>query len=304
MEYAAEVHNVSKWFGAKQVLNDVTLRLPKGKVFGLLGPNGAGKTTLITILTGLTTADSGQVKVLGMDVNDHSYQIRKRTNLMRGFSGAPRGLDCMSLLESYMRLYGTWNPRRAKQLLTKVGLAGEPGWVSEFSSGMRQRFFFAKALCNDPDLLFLDEPTVGLDVDAALSLRKSIAELRDSGKTVLLTTHHLLEAEELCDTIALINHGRIIAQGSPQQLKRLVKENEIVRIGSPEVRSVVRVIRHIIGVRDVVAKRDFVEAVVSDRRVLRKILMVLAESKFLNVTSVELVEPPLEEAFLKLVRRS
>lgn len=175
--------------------------------------------------------------------------------------------------------------------------------MSEFSSGMRQRFFFAKALCNDPEVVFMDEPTVGLDVESALTLRREIRELRRSGKTILLTTHYMLEAEELCDEIALISHGRIAASGTPSQLKGLVKEKEIVRISSPDAISVARVLRRIPGVWAVAPRKDYVEAEVRDHRVLKRILAALSESKFLSVSCVELVEPPLEEAFIKLVKK-
>jgi ABC-2 type transport system ATP-binding protein len=302
--HAVEVTHLSKWFGGKKALDDVTLRIPRGKVFGLLGPNGAGKTTLITILAGLTTADAGEAKVLGLDVRRDVHAVRVRIGLMRGFSGAPHGMKAPELLEYYMRLYDRWNPKRARQLLESVKLWGEPGYVSDFSSGMRQRFFFAKALCNDPDLLFLDEPTVGLDVDAALLLRRRISELRETGKTVLLTTHHLIEAEQLCDEIALINHGRIVAQGTPAELRRLVKEKEVVRVASPDADGVARELRRVRGVWGVYRRKTFVEAVVSDPRVLKRILERLAHSKYLPVTRIELVEPPLEEAFLKLVGKS
>jgi len=301
--YAVEVKGLCKRFGSTQALDNVSLQIPRGKVFGLLGPNGAGKTTLISILSGLTTADSGSAKVLGLDVHKHTREVRRRINVLRGFSGAPHGLKAIHLMEYYMRLYNCWNEKRARELLESVGLLENTSAVSEFSSGMRQRFFLAKVQCNDPEVLFMDEPTVGLDVEAAIALRRKIRELRQTGKTILLSTHYMLEAEELCDEIALINKGKIIARGTPRQLKGLVKEREVVRVFSPDARSVARLLQRIPSVWAVSPKRDFVEAEVRDHRVLKRILSALASSKYLDVTCVEMVEPPLEEAFLRLVKK-
>lgn len=302
IENAVEVRNLSKFFGAKKVLDDVTLDIPKGKVFGLLGPNGAGKTTLISVITGLLKIDSGSVRVLGLDSETSSFEIRKRINVMRGFTRAPRGMTGLQLMKYYMLLYDCWDEGKAKKLIESVGLASETGSVSKYSTGMRQRFYFAKALCNDPELLLLDEPTNGLDVDAALEVRKKLSELRESGKTILLTTHYLLEAEELCDEIALLNKGRIIARGTPESLKRMVKEREVVRVACKDAALIESVLKNIPGVKTTIVKKDFVEAVVESEKVLKNIMKLLSKSS-LQVTGIELVEPPLEEAFMKLVKR-
>ena len=298
-----EISHLTKRYGDVTALDDISLNVRKGIVFGLLGPNGAGKTTLISILVGLSTADSGKVTIEGLDAWTQMHDIRKRINMMRGFTEAPSGLDSMELMEYYMRLYECWDRKKAKKLLEGVLLGDVKGQVHDFSSGLRQRFFFAKALCNDPDVIFLDEPTVGLDVDSAIAMRKQIATLRDQGKTVLLTTHYLLEADELCDEIALINKGKIIAQGTPSQLKNLVKDKEIIRITTPDCGNVIKAIRKIHGVKNPEEKSHYVEAEITDWKAYKKVLSALSTENSVKVTAIEMVEPPLEEAFIKLVNR-
>lgn len=305
MENAVLIQNLSKTFTPKgkpvKALTDINLEIKKGEVFGLLGPNGAGKTTLISILTGLVSKDKGGVcTVDGIDVDNYD-ELHSRINLMRGFSGATRGMSAYVMLEYYMRLYSVFNAKKRDALLKEVGLwERRDQYVSDYSSGLRQRFFLAKALCNNPNVLFLDEPTVGLDIEAANALRAKILELKSLGKTILLTTHYLHEAEMLCDRIALINHGKIIALGTPNELKTMVKEREVVRISSAKPKEIAKKIEGTKGVQSVKITKEHVDVTVSDRKSARRVFEIASRSEF-EPQSVTIVEPDLEEVFTKLV---
>ncbi len=303
-ENAVLIKNLYKSFGSKgktvKALTDINLEIKTGEVFGLLGPNGAGKTTLISILTGLVSKDEGTCVVDGIDVDNYT-QLHSRINVMRGFSGASRGMSASTMLEYYMRLYNVFDAGKRDALLKEVGLWDRKDqYVSDYSSGLRQRFFLAKALCNNPNVLFLDEPTVGLDIEAANALRAKILELKKQGKTILLTTHYLHEAEMLCDRIALINHGRIIALGTTAQLKKLVKEREVVRISCAKPKDAANKIDGLKGVQKVLVTKDHVDVTVSDRAAARRVFEIAAQSEF-EPQAVTIVEPDLEEVFTKLV---
>lgn len=224
--YAVIADNVSKTFpGGHRALDHVDLSIREGAIHGLLGPNGAGKTTLIAILCGLTLPDEGRIEVCGLDVARHLHQVQAQVNMVRGFSGVLEKVTARELLRYYAHLYDA-PPGRVDDLLRQTGLwERRDQQVAQFSSGWRQRFFIAKALVNRPRVLFLDEPTVGLDVDAAIALRDLVREVNHQGCTILLTTHAMREAEELCSTIALIARGRIVAEGDATALKALVRND-------------------------------------------------------------------------------
>jgi len=219
---AVAVRQVSKTFpGGHRALSGVDLVIPEGRIHGLLGPNGAGKTTLIALLAGLTAADSGTVEVCGLDIRRHLHRIQGLVNMVRGFSGVLEKITARELLTYYAHLYDA-PLGRVEEVLRRAGLwERRDQEVAHFSSGWRQRFFIAKALINRPRVLFLDEPTVGLDVDAAMTLRDLVRDINAEGCTILLTTHYMREAEELCGTISLIAEGRIVAEGDAPSLKAL-----------------------------------------------------------------------------------
>ena len=227
---AVLARSVDKTFAGKHpvtALAQVDLTIHPGEIFGLLGPNGAGKTTLIAVLTGLTSPDRGRVEVCGLDVRTRLHEVQALVNMVRGFSGVLEKFTAWELLRYYALLYGV--PKaRVDEVLHLTGL-----WerrhqeVATFSSGWRQRFFIAKGILNHPKVLFMDEPTVGLDVDAAMTMRDLVRAINRQGCTILLTTHYMREAEELCARIALIARGRIVAEGDPVSLKALVRSPEL-----------------------------------------------------------------------------
>lgn len=223
---AVQIQHATKDFSRTQTkiraLDNLSLQINKGEIFGLLGPNGAGKTTLISAICGLIELDDGHITVFGKDVLTHREQVISQINLVTGFAGLLGGLSVENLLEYYALLYAISDKEKhIEKTLRQTGLFEKRKQIaSTLSSGFRQRFYIAKALLTKPKLLLMDEPTVGLDVESAHKIRALIKELRKEGLTVLLTTHYMLEAEELCDHIALINEGKIVAQGTVAELKK------------------------------------------------------------------------------------
>ena len=216
-------------------LDNLTIQIPKGAVFGLLGPNGAGKTTTVRILSTLLTPTSGTARVLSYDVVKQAGMVRRGIGIILG---GDRGLYGRITGKENLQYFGALNHmnpgevnRRADRLLSELGLA-EWGHtpVERYSRGMRQRLHIARGLLTDPSVLFMDEPTIGLDPMGAQELRQYIPELANQGKTVLLTTHYMLEADMLCDTIAIINRGSLVALGSPNDIKRNFSKINIVEV--------------------------------------------------------------------------
>jgi ABC-2 type transport system ATP-binding protein len=226
MDLAIEVEGVSKRFGAKKALDDVSLRVGTGKVLALLGPNGAGKTTLVRVLTTLLLPDSGRARVAGFDVERDAKTIRSMIGLAGQYATVDEMLTGRENLELVGLLYhlskGTYR-RRAKEALERMTLteAGDKP-VKTYSGGMKRRLDLAASLIGRPPVLFLDEPTTGLDPQGRIEVWHTVKELAGQGTTVLLTTQHLDEAEQLADRIAILHEGRIIANGTLAELKQLL----------------------------------------------------------------------------------
>ncbi|MDQ6859078.1 MAG: ABC transporter ATP-binding protein [Chloroflexota bacterium] len=216
-------------------VNGIDLRVERGEIFGVLGPNGAGKTTTLRMLATLLEPTSGQAKVLGIDVRTHPREIRANLGAMlSGERSLYWKLTARENLEYFAALYHV-PPRETKAridaALIAVKLADRADdYVERYSTGMRQRLALARALLPDPPLVILDEPTVGLDPQAARDLRDRVRELKRQGRTVLLTTHYMEEADQLCDRIAIIDHGEIVALDTPAALKRRIRAEEVVSL--------------------------------------------------------------------------
>ena len=207
-----------------EAVRGISFTVNKGEIFGLLGQNGAGKTTTIKMLTTLLAPTSGVCKVFGYDSFGQEKQIRKRINfIFGGEMGVYRRLSGRDNLRYFANLYlldTETRERRINEILELVELTDAADRLAEtYSKGMIQRLQIARGLINDPEILFMDEPTVGLDPLGARMLRDIIRKLRDEGKTVLLTTHYLPEAEELCDRMVILDHGEIVARGTPAEIK-------------------------------------------------------------------------------------
>jgi len=297
---------------SNHALRGISFDVEQGELFGLLGPNGAGKTTTIKILTTLLLPSGGTARVLGIDPARQARELRGRIGYV---FGGDRGLyDRLSALDNlryFADLYKVAPARRKARiasLLELVGLTGrERERVETYSRGMRQRLHIARGLLHDPEILFLDEPTIGLDPVGALELREMIAGLKTAGKTILLTTHYMFEADVLCDRIAVIADGAIVASGTPSDLKAAVADQTIVEIetfGVPD--TLVERLRSLPGVTGVgVETREQAQVLlIQSARGVELVPTLLRELDGVNLGRVTTREPTLEDAYIELVRTS
>ena len=300
----------------KQVdaVRGVSFEIEPGELFGLLGPNGAGKTTTIKMLITLLLPSAGSASILGLDVVADAREVRRHIGYV---FGGERGLyDRLSALDNlryFAELYAVPardQKARIGELLELVGLTGrEKERVEGFSRGMRQRLHIARGLLHDPAVLFLDEPSIGIDPVGARELRQTIADLRQEGKTILLTTHYMFEADELCDRIAIISRGELVALGTPAQLKARVVAGSVVEVetmsgvGAADVRGRTGAVAAVAGVRSVVVDErpqgeTLVVQVEPGADVTAAVLAALAG---VRVGRVVTREPTLEDAYIELV---
>jgi len=216
----------------KIALRGINLKIPKGKIFGLLGPNGAGKTTLISIMATILKQTRGRVEVLRLDSIRDAKEIRKRINIASGNPNLIWSLTVYENLRYYAMLYGVRDRRVVENLIDEFELREfRDVEFNRLSTGNKQKLLLARAFVNDPELVFLDEPTKGLDPPVAKRLREKIADKqRDLGISVVLTTHYMSEAEMLCERIAFINKGEIVAKGTKEELKRMLKMKDKITI--------------------------------------------------------------------------
>src|SRR5437588_8782491 len=214
-------------------LRGVDLAIPHSELFGLLGPNGAGKTTMVKIFTTLLLPTSGTARVLGLDALKEQWALRRRIGFVfggeRGLYWRLSGLDNLRYFADLYRIPPEVSRLRIPELLERLGLAGrERDRVELYSRGMKQRLHLARGLLNDPEVLFLDEPTNGLDPVRARGPRLNRRELADAGTTIFLTTHYMFEADAICDRIAVIKAGQIVAEGTPSSIKDVVRDGGVV----------------------------------------------------------------------------
>ncbi|MGZ6258538.1 MAG: ABC transporter ATP-binding protein [Candidatus Limnocylindrales bacterium] len=325
-DLAIEAQALTRVYKAKPkpvtALAGIDLEVPTGEFFGLLGPNGAGKTTLIKILTTLLLPTAGQARVFGFDVAAQTKQIRRIMNMVAG--GEQSGYGLLTVREQlwmFSQFYGLrvregW--QRVDELIEAVGLEEQREQkVSALSTGQRQKMNLARGLLNDPWILFLDEPTLGLDVSAARSVRQLVSDWRAAvpGRTILLTTHYMAEADELCERIAIVDHGRILAIGSPAELKRMVQRESIFRLeldrldrGPAALQGLPGVVRAVpaMGAADTgeVADRQtvIVNLVLEDDAALGGVVGALGGLGS-RIVALAKSEPSLEDVFVELVGR-
>jgi ABC-2 type transport system ATP-binding protein len=292
-----------------EAVRGISFAVEHGELFGLLGPNGAGKTTTIKMLITLLLPTSGEARVLGHDVVADAREVRRRIGyVFGGDRGLYERLSALDNLRYFAELYGvSGKAQRARiaEVLELVGLTGrEQERVEGYSRDMRQRLHIARGILHDPEVVFLDEPTIGVDPVGARDLRRTIADLVTSGKTVLLTTHYMFEADALCDRIAVIAKGEIVGEGTPAALKAGVADGRVTEI-------------EVFGVGEAVVERlralDGVTAVAVEERDQKQLLVVqttgereltaplLAELDGIEVGRVSSREPTLEDAYVALV---
>ena len=228
------IHGLRKSYGALEVVAGLDLVVEPGECFGLIGPNGAGKTTTLRLALGLTAPDGGTISMLGLPVPDKAREARMRVGVVPQMDNLDPDFTVRENLMAYGRYFGLKGAETAERLPALLEFAGlehrADARIDALSGGMKRRLTLARALVNDPDLIFLDEPTTGLDPQARHMMWQGLRRLLNQGKTILLTTHFMEEAERLCDRIAIMDHGKIIATGSPQELIENHIEPQVVEV--------------------------------------------------------------------------
>lgn len=311
-----ETINLSRYFGNIVALDNVNIKINKGEIFGLLGPNGSGKSTLIKILATLLLPSSGDAYVFGYDVKTQYSSIRKIINIVAGDDRPGYGvLKVKESLWFFSQLYGYgikegWNI--VNSLIEEFNMQDfAERRINRLSSGMMQKYNFVRGMLNNPKLLFLDEPTIGLDVNAANEIRSYVKEWikKDKDRTILLTTHYMAEAQQLCDRIAIIHKGKIIKIDTVEGLLKLVSNEHVFEIKTSLIEDkYIDKIKNISGIRAFDSENDAslyatsLRIVVSDESIIADIISFLKEYNA-KIISLSKVEPTLEDVFLYLVGR-
>jgi ABC-2 type transport system ATP-binding protein len=296
-----QVENLVKRYGDVEAVRDVTFAVDEGEVFGLLGPNGAGKTTTVEILEGLRTLDGGRVSVCGLDPQRDSVALKHEIGAALQSTSLPDKLRVMEAL----RLFASFYKRRRdpEELLRRFGLEEKRNtFYNQLSGGQKQRLALAMALVNEPRVLFLDEPTAGLDPQVRREIYDIIEELRRDRKTIVMTTHYIEEAERLCDRVAIVDHGKVIALGTPRELKaRSGGATRIeVRLSKPESNGALMNLEGVTDAREL----DGAYVIHSNRPPQTIVSLVKhLEIQGNELVSLEIASPSLEDVFIELTGR-
>ncbi len=295
MDDVIEVRGLRKSYGSVVAVDDVSFSVRRGEIFGILGPNGAGKTTTVESVAGLRQPDAGTVRVLGLDPERDGRRLRQRLGVQLQQATLPERLKVGEALQLFASFYEA--PADWRRLLEEWDLTGKrDAYFASLSGGQRQRLFIALALVGDPEVVILDELTSGLDPQARRATWELVRAVRDAGKTVVLVTHFMDEAERLCDRLAVIDEGRIVAQGSPRQLIDGLAVEPRVRFAADGLD--LDFLDHVAGVSRVT--RDGVDAVVHGRGpILARVAGALAERQ-IDPRDLRTERPSLEDVFLAL----
>jgi ABC-2 type transport system ATP-binding protein len=301
-EFALKVRGLRKRYPKVLAVDGLDLEVMRGEVFGLLGPNGAGKTTTLEIIEGITPRDAGDIEILGMSWDHHGREIRSRIGVQLQSTSLFNKITPKEALE----LYGSYYPksRTAGELLELVQLTEKAGaYHVTLSGGQQQRLAIALALVNDPELVFLDEPTTGLDPQARRSLWDVVRHIKSEGRTVILTTHYMEEAETLCDRLAIMDQGRALCSGSPLELIQELKIPSVVELAfdgrSPDPSEFARTLG-----QTVEARGDLWEIPTQDPKSMLSRLLECAESAQVPFQQVHVRRATLEDVFLHRTGRS
>jgi ABC-2 type transport system ATP-binding protein len=296
-----QVENLVKRYGDLQAVRGVSFSVEEGEVFGLLGPNGAGKTSTIEILEGLRVADGGRVSVCGFDPMKNPTELKHEIGAALQSTSLPDKLKVTEALRLFSSFYK--RGRKPEELLKRFGLEEKRNaFYHQLSGGQKQRLALAMALVNDPKVLFLDEPTAGLDPQVRREIYNIIEELKHEKKTIVLTTHYIEEAERLCDRVAIVDHGRVIAQGTPRELKQASANTTRVEVRLAKAASN-GVLKTLDGVVDA---REIGDAYVLHCQRTAPAIVALVkhlEADGNELVSLEIATPSLEDVFIELTGR-
>lgn len=296
-----QVENLVKRYGDVEAVRGVSFEVHEGEVFGLLGPNGAGKTTTVEILEGLRTPDSGRVMVCGLDPQHSGFSFKQEIGAVLQSTALPDKLRAGEALSLFASFYS--RRRDPGDLLRRFGLEEKRNaFYGHLSGGQKQRLALAMALVNEPKVVFLDEPTAGLDPQVRREIYDIIEELRREKKTILLTTHYIEEAERLCDRVAIIDHGQVIALGTPHELKqRSAGTTRVeVRLARPASDGALRQLEGVADCREIEGRY-----VLHSTRPPQTIVALVKhlEAQENELSSLEISAPSLEDVFLELTGR-
>src|SRR5256886_6733669 len=296
-----QVENLVKRYGDVEAVRGVSFAVEEGEVFGLLGPNGAGKTSTVEILEGLRTLDSGRVSVCGLDPQRNAQELKREIGAALQSTALPDKLRVMEALKLFASFYK--RRRNPEELLNRFGLEEKrDAFYSQLSGGQKQRLALAIALINDPKVAFLDEPTAGLDPQVRREIYDIIEELKRGKKTIVLTTHYIEEAERLCDRVAIIDHGKVISQGSPLELKQASGDKTRIEVRLAKSESDVT-LKNLEGVHDCRALNG--AYVLHCQRPPQAIVALVKHLEVQNneLVSLEIFTPSLEDVFIELTGR-
>jgi ABC-2 type transport system ATP-binding protein len=302
MHPVIQVSGVRKTYGSTVAVADVSFDVHQGEIFGLIGPNGAGKTTTMECIEGLRTADRGSISVLGLDPFRQVYKLQERIGVQLQQAQLQKRIKVWEAVDLWASLYRK-KAVDGERLLAQLGLTDKrDAWFMNLSGGQKQRLFIALALINDPEVIFLDELTTGLDPQSRRAIWELVRGIRERGKTVFLTTHLMEEAERLCDRVAIIEHGRIIDIDTPERLvARHCRERTVV-LASDDPRGEER-FRTIPGVQSVVRADLRFTIRGSGDDLVTEVIHCLSENR-IRVTDFRTILPNLEDVFLKLTGHS
>lgn len=294
--------NLRKSFGSVKAVDDVSIRISEGEIYGFLGPNGAGKTTTIRMLTGVLIPDSGTVSIFGTDIHKDPLTAKLKMGVIPENGTVYSDLTAIQNVLLTAKFYGMQKnirEERAEEILGRLGLSErKDDIVRKFSKGMRQRVSIAAAIVHSPQLLILDEPTTGLDVSSRRLVVDTIRHMKSEGSTILLTTHNIEEANALCSNISIINRGKIVATESPEKLKKTFDTGRYVEVSFD--RAVGKELFSAPGIIRAEPRGDKWRIFSDDPDIAVKYLTSVAERENLKFVSVATSNPTLEEAFIKL----
>jgi len=304
-----EINNLVKKFGDLLALDNVSFSIKEGEIFGLLGPNGAGKTTAINAMLGLTKSDSGEIKIFGKNLKEYELAIKKDIGIVPQDIAVFEDLTAYENVKFFGKLYGLKDnllKERIEEALNFTGLWDRrKEYPGKYSGGMKRRLNIACAIVHKPKLIIMDEPTVGIDPQSRNHILQSVKELNRTGSTVIYTSHYMEEIEELCTNIIIMDHGRIIAKGTKDELKSLIAFEEKVRIDLVSVNfTLVDNIKSIKGVKEVAVDGNSLKiASAKGSRNLGQIIDAISAADS-EIVSVNVEQPTLEGVFLTMTGRT
>ncbi len=308
---AIEVKNVTKEFGKGKnkfkALNNVSLKVKKGEIYGLLGPNGAGKTTLIYTMSNIIIPDKGTVKILDIDALKEKGNLGKRMNVCFGGGKLNWSFTPKQALAYYSYLYDVPRKKAKKKIKELSELLNFKKFINKefalLSTGMRQKIVLAKSLLNDPEVLLLDEPTIGLDVDVASEIRDIFKDLaKERGVAILLTSHYMGEVETLCKKVTLLNKGKVIEEGNISKIKNKIRAPDTIYVVLNNYKNI-GFVRKISGVSSYEVVEDRLKILTKQSEKTIEPLLKALKKKKKKVIDLEIKNTTLEEAFIKLVRK-